>query len=292
MAGVRQWNEGGHAVVQATFGVELASPAAAATVRELLALHSKLRDRFPRKRETKGRMIGIPSDAFEAEEFRPDVGEPTLTGFTLDSLYSDGRVERSITLDGRRLSVTRADYEGWGKTWGEVRDVFVLMFPILLERSSVAGFHLQYQDRFVWEGEREDFRSDMIFRRESKLLVPNIFEVQDLWHSYHGYFEYPQAPHTHQLLSVAEVQLVPPENAGLEPDSGLVAEVRVRHRAIPGVERAGGPGRAIDDAEQLLGDGAGLVDHYMDEMHDKNKWILSRVINDDMCDAVGLPRPA
>ena len=293
MATLRQWNENGHAIVHAGFAVDFSSRPTPPTIRELLALHSKLIKAYPRRRETTGRMIGIPADPLAVEEFRTQVGEPILAGFTFDSLRADGQVERSITLNDTKLSITRGDYEGWEKTWGEVRDIFELMLPVLLQRSDVITFHLQYNDRFIWEGDRTAFRAEMIVRKGSQMLVPNIFEAHDLWHSYHGYFEYPDQPHKHQLLNVAEVQVLPSENVGLDPDLGLVADIRLSHRTFHGVERAGGRAKPIKTVEEVLGTGSGtgLIDTYMDEMHQKDKWLLANLLNDDMCVKIGLESP-
>ncbi len=293
MATVRQWNENGHAIVHAAFAVSFASPPTPQTIRELLALYSKLSKAYPRRRETTGHLIGIQAGAVEAEEHRTEVGEPILAGFTFDSLRANGQVERSITLNDTKLSITRGDYESWEKTWGEVRDIFKLMLPVLLQRSDVITFHLQYNDRFIWEGDRTAFRAEMIFRKGNQMLVPNIFEAHDLWHSYHGYFEYPDQPHKHQLLNVAEVQLIPSKNVGLDPDLGLVADIRLNHQTSHGVERAGGRAKPIKTVEEGLGTGGGtgLIDTYMNEMHEKDKWLLANLLNDDMCGKIRLESP-
>lgn len=295
MAVVKQWHKDGHAIVQASFALELTAPASPPTIRELLALHSKLKDEYPRRRETRGRTFNIPADALEIEDLRPQVGQPVLAGFSFDSLRSDGNVERSITLNEKTLTITRADYERWHKTWPEVRTIFALMLPILLERADVITFHLQYQNRFVWEGDLGAFRTDILFRKGSRFLAPNVFDAPELWHSNHGYFTYPDQPSKHQLLSTSDVQVVLPERVGVNTDVSwsLVAEVRLNHRVIHGVERAGGRGKPIATVEEALanGDGNGLVDHYMEEMHTRNNWLLARLINDEMCDAINLPRP-
>jgi uncharacterized protein (TIGR04255 family) len=292
MGTVRPWNKARHAIVQAAFAVDFAAHPTPQTIRELLALHSKLEEAYPRRKETKGRLIGIKAEAFETEELRPQVGEVTLSGFTFDSLRRNGEVERSITLNGNKLSITRADYVKWEKTWEEVREVFALMLPVLLQRSDAIGFQLQYHNRFVWEGERSDFQAAQIFRKGSPFLAPNVFEVPELWHSFHGYFEYPDQPHRHQLLNVVEVQLVPSENVGLEPNVGLVAEVKLSHKTSHGVERAGGRATSMKTVENVLGAGdPGLLDAYMKEMHEKVRWLLARLIDDEMCDKVELDRP-
>jgi len=223
----------------------------------------------------------------------PAPGEPQLGGFIFDSLRPDGETERSITLAANRLSVMRADYESWGRTWGEAREIFLLMLPALLERSSVTGFHLQYQDRFVWDGERCRFRAEMVFRKHNRWLVPNVFEAEDLWHSHHGFFEYPEKPHNHQLLNVLEAQLGPLAMPGNGSETDFAADVKLSHRVVHGVERPGGRPVEARSVSDIFGseDGAGLLDIYMAEMHDRNKQILSQTINDEMCDQIRLDQP-
>jgi len=284
-----------HAIVDAAFGVTFASNPTPATIREVLALHAKLRDDYPRRRETKGRLIGFEAAEFEAEDLQPklEVSETTLSGFTFDSLRPDGTVERSISLSDKNLSITRGDYESWQKTWDNTRELFSLFLPVLLERLNISAFHLEYHDRFIWEGERPGFRADMIFRRESRFIVSNIFYVRDLWHSFHGYFDYLDKPYDHQLLNIVEVQILPSENVGLDASLGLVAEIRLKHRTMHGVESPGGRYKQIKQADEAFGtdDGTGLLDGYMHEMHDKDKWLLARLINDEMCSKIGLDRP-
>lgn len=294
MPSPRQWNENGHAIVSAAFAVIFASNPTPQTIRELLALHSKIKEDYPRRQESTGRVIGFRTDTLvEDEEVHTEVGDPVLSGFTFDSLKADGQIMRSITLNENKLSIVRTDYDSWEKTWGEVREVLVLMLPVALERLDVAAFQLQYHDRFVWEGEQADFRADIIFRRDSEFLAPNVFEVKDLWHSNHGYFEYPDQPHKHQLLTVSDVQVIPPGRAELDTGPWLLADVKFNHRAFHGVERAGGQGTGIKSVEEVLGaEGAtGLIDSYMNEMHDRDKQLLARLINDEMCDRIKLDRP-
>jgi len=291
--GARQWNEGGHAIVRAGFGLEFASPPSARTIRELLALHPKLKDDYPRKQETKGRSIGFPAEALEAEDFRPEISELMLGGFTFDSLRADGIVLRSVALENNSLRVSLAEYETWDTAWARARKVFALMLPLIMEQSGVTAIHLQYLDRFIWEGDSDAFRNDLIFRRDSQFLAPHVFQVPDLWHSYHGYFEYPDQPQRHQLLNVVEARLITAQQAELPPEMGQVADISLNHRVSPGVERAGARVEALNSLDDLLGKEAdsGALDAYMNEMHDKNKWLLASLINDELCDKISLPRP-
>ena len=287
----RPWNENGHAIVQAEFAVDLGAPVTPPAIREILSLYPKVRERYPRRQELNAVQIAALGTGGVTPPTVP--GEMQLGGFIFDSLKPNGETERSITLVANRFSVMRADYEGWDRSWGEAREIFVLMLPVLLERSSVIGFHLQYHDRFVWDGERCRFRAEMVFRKNSRWLAPNVFEAKDLWHSHHGFFEYPEEPHNHQLLNVLEAQFSPLASPWGGSDTEFVADVKLNHMAVHGIERTGGrpvEARTVNDIFGS-GDGSGLLDIYMRGMHDRNKLILSQTINDEMCDRIGLSRP-
>ena len=293
VAEVRPWNKDGHAIVDAAFTVDFVSPPTPSTVRELLALHSKVRNEYPRKQELTLGKFGISANQSTGEVRSGVVGETQPGGLIFDSLKANGEVERSIQLSENKLAITRADYEGWDKTWGEARGILVKMLPVLLERGDVIAIHLRYHDRFVWDGDPEEFRADLVFRRDSPFLAPNLFEVEDFWHSYHGFFEYLDRPYLHQLLNVMEAKVITAEIVGEDPSPRTVAEVRLNHRTFHGVEQAGTRPELITSEEELFGRGdePGLLDAYMNEMHDRNKAVLRRLINDEMCDSINLGRP-
>lgn len=295
MAAARQWNLHSHAIVQASFAVEFATSAPAQTIREVLALHSKLKEKYPRRQEKRRGVVGIPADVLKGQEILTEVSEPVLAGVAFDSLFSNGSVECSVVLDEKTLTSVRADYHRWQTTWPEARKIFALILPVILERLDVVAFHLQYQNRFVWEGSPDGFRAEAVFRTDSQFLAPNVFEAPDLWHSNHGYFEYPDEPSKHQLLSTSDVNVVLPQRVGAEADAGwgLVAEVNLNHRVIHGVEHAGGTAKPVGTTNEVLGaeDGRGLLDHYLERMHDRNNWLMTRLINDEMCAKIELPSP-
>ena len=293
MPGARQWNKDRHAIVDVVFALDFTPPPTPRTIRELLALHPKLKDEFPRKQESKGRRIAISSEELETKNFQPEVGDVILAGFTFDSLMEDGAVRRSITLENNGLRVTITDYESWDVTWARARKVFALMLPIIMEHSGVTAFHLHYHDRFIWEGAPNAFSSEQVFRTNSQFLSPHVFQVPELWHSYHGYFEYSNQPQNHQLLNVVEARLINSQSAGRPPEEGPVADIRIIHRAVPGVERSGAKVTPINTFDEVLGgDGDnGALDTYMNNMHDKNKWLLANLINDQLCDMINLDHP-
>lgn len=204
-------------------------------------------------------------------------GRTGQTGFIFDSLRSNGEVERSIKLENTALSVTRSDYQKWEETWPEVRSIFRLMLPLLMERADVAAFHLQYSNKFIWTGDRDSFQAVKLFRKDTQFLAPNVFKVHDLWHSYHGYFEDFNDPQIHQRLHVIEVKVLTP------PESDLVVQIQLNHRIVPESN--------LNEKDQVLSDERGFLDVYMNAMHAANGNLLARLITDEMCEKIDLERP-
>ena len=295
---VRPWNEGGHAVYRAAFAVEFHPKPPPQTIRELIALHPQVKSDHPRKQETQ-------SIALKVENGIPEVGAtelPTLSGFIFDSLKPDGQLSHAIRLDSigppegssTTLSVLRADYESWEATWDQkARPIFDLMLSTLLEKTSAVRFQLQFHDRFVWEGDQEDFSPEQLFRKGSEFLVKNVFDSSCLWHSHHGYFEYFQEPFPYRILNVAEVQLTTLDPNESSADLQLVADLKLTHNIHHGIaSRSNNQIQPLGKEVLLNADhDSNLLDFYMNTMHDKNKWLLARLVNDEVCDAIGLERP-
>lgn len=274
MSSAVPWNEGSHAIVQAAFAVSFSSPVTPKAIREMIGLHSRISEAYPRKQDLSGRRVGL---GFRANE--PPIvntSEEELNGFHFDSLRPNGETERAITLERDNLSVIRADYTNWESIWKEVSDIFSLLLPSALERHDILAFHLQYQDRFRWLGERNDFRAEHVFRSGNPYLAPHVFEVDDLWHCYHGYFENLTEPQEHQQLTVIEAQALAP------PEETVFAQLQINHRVTPK--------EGLSDQEAIMGkgDSKGLLDAYMNIMHDANKQVLRHLLNDEMCDVIGL----
>jgi uncharacterized protein (TIGR04255 family) len=283
MGGIHPWHKNGHAIVAATFGIEFTAPPPAAVIRDLLALHPKLKDAYPRKREVAG-AVGISIGASAIDTLRETGG--ASSGLSFDSLRPDGTVERSIRIQGTRLVITRGDYTRWAEIWEQTRSVIEKILPIAMEHVGVAALLLSYQDRFLWDGDRTNFPADIVFRKGSQHLAPHVFQSPDLWHSYHGFFEYREEPQPHQMLHVIEAQTMSTQ------EDGVVARVSLNHRALPG----GRPGAEVEgipiqDVKELLGDDTGLLDDYINLMHDADKELLAEVVNDGICDLIGLKRP-
>ena len=294
MKKIKQWNEGAHAIISATFALSFSSPPPESVVVSLLNLHPKLSAKYPRKQETKGIFVGVDAAKIETQDYRPDFGGGTRTGFIFDSLHPNGEVQRSVALSPDSIAITRQDYQRWDQTWSETREVLSLMLPVLMKYVGITSIHLHFLDRFAVFEKISDFSAKDVCRSDSRFLPSNVFDARDLWHNNHGFFEYPAQPAEHQLLNVMEAKLMKAEENNRHPDAQFWFDIQIAHRVNHGTKEAAGEVRVINSVDELLGpgnNGNGLLDAYMIEMHNRNKWLLSNVITDELCDLIKLDRP-
>ena len=70
----------------------------------------------------------------------------------------------------------------------QAKNYFDQLAPIYAANSKIVGFGLNYVDKFIWAGEKTEFRADALLRADSKYLCAQIFEAKDFWHSHTGAF--------------------------------------------------------------------------------------------------------
>lgn len=259
----------GHPVVDAAFVVELAQHPNSVVVNELIALHPKLRDDYPRRQEIRGQQVQLHAETLSGAIVH-SVGPGTLDGFRFDRLYPDGSIERAIRLEDKKLIIGRPDYRRWEDTWAQVRAVFEMMMPFIMKNGVVTAFQLQFANRFKVNASKENFDPGTVLRRDSEYLIGNIFRVHDFWHSFHGFIVQKTDPHPHALLHVLNVQLLPGAD-----DVPMYLDLHLTNRSNL---REG-----IMDANALLGQSGdkGLLDIYMSSMHDAIKGMLKQALNDE-----------
>ena len=131
-------------------------------------------------------------------------GNPTEpAGFQFDYVMPDGESIRAFAFSDNTVQFTRAQPQRMSDIAAEALTEFSVVLPPLAQ--SAGGIGLERLDRFVWEGPRSEFRARAFLRQGSDWLTPKVFEASDLWHSYHGLFEYLGEPSPHRLLHVVEV---------------------------------------------------------------------------------------
>ena len=260
-------------VLRVAVGVILESSPAQGAVRNALALHSGLKDRYPRARERRAATVSVDPDKGVVDEIEPK----ELAGFSFDFVNPDGNVPQALVCADQALRVTRAYYPDLGQLQAQAFEEFDLVLPAL--EQGVGTLIVERLDRFVSTAPRSEFRAAHVFREDAPWLTPNIFDATDMWHTHHGLFSYPDAPHAHRLLHGLRVHTVPAEDARpTEPEATVVVEVRQSLHVLHEMN-APGAGRRVMPAEEFLGDG-GLLRDYVPYLMAEAESLVSALVTE------------
>jgi uncharacterized protein (TIGR04255 family) len=252
---------GDHAVQSAAFAIEWQQELTASDAAGLQSVSEELRSVLP---------MFQPSQAV-VFQMGPQGGVPQIVqggvaGFTLSRPTSGGGVSRLLELERQRCVVRINDYTRWHLVWPEVQKWFNAVGSRLGRRNFTA-IGLQYNDVFHWRDQIETFDPKEVFREGSPFIPANATGNKNAWHSHHGYFETIQQPTNLELNENINVNII--DNFGRR--SVNIATV---HRAkISLWEWA--------EVWETLGS-------IMEVLHDRNKKILSSILNDEVTESIHL----
>ena len=266
----------GSSVAHVIVGLIFASPPEPEAIRRALPLHEVhdvLRERYPRRQQRRAATVAVNADEGVVDE----VGPSELAGFSFDFVNPDGNVRRALGCTEQSLRVVRVDRSNLDQVQAEAFEEFDIVLHVLGQ--GVRNLVLERLDRFVWSGSRTEFRAAHVFRPDTRWLTPNIFDATDMWHTHHGFFSYPGAPHAHRLLHRFQIHTSTGEDARpTEPDATLVVDVKQSLNVLNGVDAPGSDHRVMS-AEELLGE-HGLLRDYLPDLVNKSETLLSEIVSD------------
>ena len=118
-----------------------------------------------------------------------------------------------------------------------------------------------------------------MFREDAPWLTPNIFNATDMWHTHHGLFSFPDAPHVYRLLHVLRVHTVPGDEARpSEPEATVVVEVKQSLHVLHEMNAPGAAHRVMP-AEEFLGEG-GLLRDYLPYLMAEAESLVSALVHE------------
>jgi uncharacterized protein (TIGR04255 family) len=260
-----------HAIKLMAFAVEFSQPLQPHIFHKILRLHQNLKDELPRKSEHRAVTVNLDPILQGGSSLR---GSPDLGGVTFDIVAPTGEQVWALSARPEYLAVSCTEYTRWADALQKAERFIREVLPVILEEHTVSAIGLQYNDEFVWDS-KEVFNAEYLFDASSKFLVKNVFEVNDLWHSHHGYFVNLDDPAPHRQLNHVNVDYV-------ETEEGRRIRIATSHKAL--LENPEG------DVNVLLrpDSGAGLIPEYMGVMHEANKDILKDMLVNEMAMRIGL----
>lgn len=263
---------GRHAIKAVSFGLEWQEPLQEDLLTFLMALHAKVRDKLPRVIRHEEIPLKVVLSQAQPEQEAPV--KPQLASVTFDALQRNGEQEWSLVIQRNFLAVNCYVYTRWNEIWGIGRELLTPFLPVIARERGISVIGLQYVDQFRVTGSCEHFRAGHLLREGSRFVPTQAFQLDDLWHSHHGFFEKLTEPTAHRRLNHVNVDVV-------DTNDERVIQITTAHRAL--LDRP-----AKDESRLLNSGGEGEWHHYMDQLHKVNKQFLCELLNEDMCKQIGL----
>lgn len=250
---------GAHAVQSAAFAFEWAPELNETDLSAIASTHEQLRSSLPA-------VAPVQTLIFQMSGGQPTSTSNAAAGYVFSRPGHTGPA-RALEVQRNRIVGQVNDYTRWAPVWKEVLGWFSIVGPVLGKRR-ITHVGLQYNDVFHWRDAPHSLDLKTVFREDSKLLPKNIFELQGLWHSHHGYFLELNDPLPHKLL----------ENVNVN----LVEELGQRSIVISTVHKAEIPN--IWNWDDL----AKIIEPLMEGMHKRNKKTLGDLLSPAVAQSISL----
>ena len=200
---------------------------------------------------------------------------PTINGFNLTKVKTDGTPARVLRAMGNVLSVHFLEYTSWKGTKPQAISYVTrcLKKMAIIERNPATSVLLRYVDRFTFDGAPEEATAGKLFRPDNKFLASKLLDRGYQWHCNSGWFEplVGSAPALHQL-NIASGMM---QNA---------VGVAVDHNSIYTLPK---PFNSVAELTQGAGERASL-EAILDRQHTANADLLKNLLNQEMLNTIGL----
>lgn len=216
----------GHAISNVLILFEFAAPLPPQAFTDLRAggaLHDRLKDSLPRVVEQQQMMVKFNVGA-DHQMSAPPISQPgTIAGISFDRVKPNGEAAMSVNVQTNALLIVCGEYERWAKVSEEVEKYLDILTPWLLP-ISVSSLLLQYTDIFkVSFGAQPAKPLTDLFNRDSKYLPRGFADLNEAFHSHHGFFTTPQFGLAGKLLTNVNVNVT-------EIASGFDANIVTMHK--------------------------------------------------------------
>lgn len=255
-----------NAIKVVAFALEFIEEIEESLIYELIGLYQKndrLKDALPRKELHQSVVLQLGG----SQQATPK----QAGGVTFDCLSPDGTQKWAVSLRTNALIVSCAEYTRWDDIWLQAKEYFSLILPILSEKhfSLVA---LEYIDEFIIKnGSRASEWKDELFKEDSRYIPSNIYEIQDLWHSHHGFISNEQNDIT--TLNNVDIDYIS-EKGFVKTDKIIIRTLHKSKLIQP---------RLYDD--NFLSE---VVESILNTNHGENKTIMRDLLSNEMCSEINL----
>jgi len=263
-----------HAIEESVFVIKFATPLRPDHIQKIFSLKdtSEIQSEFPSIKQRVGQKFGLKIEQKKPPKIVETGDTSDLAGIRFERFRTNGTLEKVLQIEGDHISYHCFEYTRWAEVWLDAKR-FLKAAAFFVDDIKVAVIALNVRDRFDFDGSAKDFDPADFFIEDSPYLVKNIFELRDLWHCHHGFFETIEIPYVDRELLVTNISTELATVNKLNIRINCFFEARIKP---PGVK-----------TEALFYDDK-LVEEIMGDLHNKNKKILIQIIKPEIAKKLSL----
>ena len=263
-----------HAIEETVFVLKFAVPLRPDHIQKIYSLKDKnniLKSNFPSIKPIMGHKIGLTLGP-EKESKIIETEHVDLGGILFQRFKASGLPEKVLRIGHDHISYHCFEYTRWNEVWSAAKN-FLKAASSFIDDVKIAIVALNVRDRFDFKGSVKDFNPANFFIKDSPYLVQNVFNIRELWHCHHGYFEKVTIPYIDRELLVTNISTETAANKELNIRINCFFEARINP---PGVR-----------TEELFHDDD-LIKKIMADLHHKNKVMLTQIIKPEIAEKISL----
>jgi uncharacterized protein (TIGR04255 family) len=258
---------GKHAIEVMALAVEWGVPISSDVIAEIRALHAgstRLREFLPRVELLQGLTVSIGTDG-------PLLGTAGAGGIQLSRHSVDGTPTWLVHVRPDLLSCSCMEYDRWETTKPKALDVLTPVIALAVAQGyPMQAVGVQYQDAFRVETNSPISAARQLFLNGTAWLSPRIWLEDGPWHIHQGWFSAGMGGRlVHNVMNVDVTT----------DEQGCLFRINGQHRMLA----LGHPKGA--NAIPILPSDVALA---LDSLHIENKRVLVQLLNQRVCDQIGL----
>lgn len=250
-----------NAIEAMAFMIAFERPISVGTGENLLGLEMLLKEELPSFSRVNSLMVRV-------EEGKP-TPLSTYGGVLLQRFRSDGRPVWTLRADGNAVIVSCHDYESWVRDSPLAIDYLQKAILASVEDDNPATlFALQTIDKFIAEKDGA-YKITDVFKKDNRYLTKQTAESGRLWHVFQGWFEQ-NSGGDGRYLNVLNL------STNEAPNNHITL---IDHNVQFQLQNPKVPKEIADEAS---------MKKVFQNLHDRNKIVISGLLNDQQRRAIGL----
>lgn len=216
-------------------------------------------------------------------------GEIPVTSFTGTGTVQEGKpgiarrraaptgaIEEELVVTRGSLVYHTSKYDRWVGCWNRAREIFDSVLSAVPGGFVLSTIGQSVVDKFVHHGAPSRESLQNVLRKDSPYICSHVFECDDLWHSHTGAF-IKHDPQTRRL-----------RNINIDYLDDQISGLTRRTLAISIVVSDQFQQQGYDPNTLRITNTSTLINDHMENLHQENKMILSRLLTDKMVRRIAL----